>query len=57
MVPMAKESNEWVADILTEVRHAWGNTGDPVMPADVAKARQATASVKEPYTMEQLLRK
>ena len=57
MVPMAQESDEWVADVLTEVRKSWGNTGDAVTPADVAKVRAATANVKEPYTMEKLLGK
>ena len=57
MVPMAQESDEWVADVLTEVRKSWGNTGDTVTPAEVAKIRAATATVKEPYTMEKLLGK
>ncbi len=57
MVPMAQESDEWVADVLTEVRKSWGNTGDAVTPAEVAKVRAATANVKEPYTMEKLLGK
>ena len=57
MVPMAHESDEWIADVLTEVRKSWANTGDAVTPADVAKVRAATADVKEPYTMESLLKK
>jgi putative membrane-bound dehydrogenase-like protein len=56
MVPMAQESDEWVADVLTEVRSSWGNKGDAVTPGDVAKVREATKNVKEPYTMETLMR-
>jgi mono/diheme cytochrome c family protein/glucose/arabinose dehydrogenase len=57
MIPMAQESDEWIADVLTEVRKSWGNTGDAVTPADVAKVRAATGHVKEPYTMETLFAK
>lgn len=55
MLPMAQESDEWVADVVTHVRRTWGNTGDAVTPADVAKVRAATASVKVPYTEKTLL--
>ena len=55
MLPMAQESDEWVADVVTHVRGTWGNTGDAVIPADVAKIRVATASVKGPYTEKTLL--
>ncbi|MDA1007177.1 MAG: HEAT repeat domain-containing protein [Verrucomicrobia bacterium] len=55
MVPMAQESDEWIADVLTEARSAWGNTGDAVTPSDLAKVRAATSGVTEPYTMETLL--
>ena len=57
MVSMAQESDEWIANVLTEVRSSWGNTGDAVTPADVAKVRAATAGVKEAYTMDKLLGK
>lgn len=56
MIPMAQESDEWLADVLTEVRSAWGNTGDAVTPADVKKIREATKHITKPYTMESLLK-
>ena len=57
MVPMKQESDDWIADVLTEVRKSWGNTGDAVTPAEVAKVRAETGGVKDPYTMEKLLGK
>jgi mono/diheme cytochrome c family protein len=57
MLPMAQESDEWIADVLTHVRKSWGNTGDAVTPAEVAKVRAATADVKTPYTEKTLLGK
>ena len=57
MVPMAQESDTWIADVLTEVRRSWSNTSDAITPADVAAVRAATADVKNPYTMETLLAK
>ena len=56
MVPMAQESDQWIADVLTEVRSSWGNKGDVVTPDDVAKVRKATKNVMEPYTMETLMK-
>ncbi|MBU6328159.1 MAG: cytochrome c, partial [Verrucomicrobia bacterium] len=56
MVPMAQESDQWIADVLTEVRSSWGNKGDAVTPDDVAKVRKATKNVMEPYTMETLMK-
>ena len=57
MVPMKQESDDWIADVLTEVRKSWGNTGDAITPAEVAKVRAETGGVKDPYTMEKLLGK
>jgi mono/diheme cytochrome c family protein/glucose/arabinose dehydrogenase len=56
MIPMAQESDTWIADVLTEVRSSWGNKGDAVTPADVAKVRASTKNVKGPYTMETLMK-
>ncbi len=39
MIPMFHLSNEDVANVLTYVRNSWGNTGEVVTPAEVARVR------------------
>jgi nitrite reductase (NO-forming) len=42
MPPMSQLNDDAVAHILTYVRNAWGNSGDAVAPADVARVRAST---------------
>lgn len=52
-VPAIKESGQ-IAAILTYVRRSWGNTGDPVTPAMVAKIRQQTKDRQKPWSRDEL---
>ena len=47
-------TDEQIADVLTYVRHAWGQTGSPVDPATVSAVRAQTASRTRPWTNEEL---
>jgi nitrite reductase (NO-forming) len=42
MPPMSQLNDDAVAHILTYVRNSWGNSGDAVAPADVARVRAST---------------
>ncbi|MCA9490451.1 MAG: c-type cytochrome, partial [Myxococcales bacterium] len=42
MPPMSQLNDDEVANILTYVRGAWGNPGDPVTPEEVAAVRAST---------------
>lgn len=44
-----------IAAVLTYVRRAWDNTGEPVEPALVAQVRAATPDRELPWTAEELL--
>jgi mono/diheme cytochrome c family protein len=53
MVPM-DNTDEWVAGIASYVRNSFGNTGDLVTPADVARVRAEIAAHKGPWTAPDL---
>jgi hypothetical protein len=53
MVPM-DNTDEWIAGIASFVRTSFGNTGDMVTPADVARVRAATASRKDLWTVPEI---
>ena len=53
MVPL-DNTNEWVAGIASFVRTSFGNSGDLVTPADVARVRAEIASRKTPWTVAEL---
>lgn len=46
--------DEKIAALLTFLRRSWGHDADPVAPAVVAEARQATAGREEPFTEAEL---
>ena len=46
--------DEKIAALLTFLRRSWGHDADPVAPAVVAEARQATAGREEPFTDAEL---
>jgi mono/diheme cytochrome c family protein len=54
MVPMASNTDEWIAAVASYVRNSFGNAGSLVTPADVARVRAATASRKDPWTLDEL---
>jgi mono/diheme cytochrome c family protein len=47
-------TDEQIADVLTYVRHEWGQTASAVTPALVASVRKATASRTKPWTNAEL---
>jgi mono/diheme cytochrome c family protein len=53
MVPM-DNTDEWVAGIASYVRTSFGNTGDMVTPADVARVRAEIAARKTPWTQGEI---
>src|SRR5262249_34462053 len=53
MVPM-DNTDEWVAGIAPYVRTSFGNTGDLVTPADVARVRAEIAGRTAPWTIGEL---
>jgi mono/diheme cytochrome c family protein len=53
MVPM-DNTDEWIAGIASYVRTSFGNRGDMVTPADVARVRGETAGRKTPWTAAEL---
>jgi nitrite reductase (NO-forming) len=40
MIPLAYLTDDQIANVLTYVRNAWGNSGDAITPQEVAKVRQ-----------------
>jgi mono/diheme cytochrome c family protein len=54
MVPMGANRDEWIADVSSFVRNAFGNSATFVTPGDVARVRAATASRKALWTVEEL---
>jgi mono/diheme cytochrome c family protein/glucose/arabinose dehydrogenase len=55
MVPMATNTDEWIASVASYVRNSFGNTGTLVTPADVARVRAETAAQKASWTVDALL--
>ncbi len=53
MVPL-DNTDEWLASISSFVRTSFGNNGDMVSPADVARVRTEIASRKTPWTVDEL---
>jgi hypothetical protein len=53
MVPM-DNTDEWLAGIASFVRTSFGNTGDMVTPADVARVRAEIAGRKAPWTQAEI---
>jgi hypothetical protein len=55
MVPM-DNTDEWLAGVASYVRTSFGNTGDLVTAADVARVRAEISGRKAPWTVEELER-
>ena len=53
MVPL-DNTDEWVASIASYVRTSFGNNGDMVTPAEVARVRTEIASRKTPWTIDEV---
>ena len=48
MIPLGYLTDEQIADVLTYARNSWGNTGDAITPAEVAKIRKETPAPVSP---------
>ena len=56
MIPLgAGNDDEWVASIASYVRNTFGNRGDFVTPADVARVRAASQARNTPWTLADLV--
>jgi mono/diheme cytochrome c family protein len=53
MVAMGANSDEWIADVASFVRNAFGNSADLITPEQVAAIRAATTRT-EPWTLAEL---
>jgi hypothetical protein len=53
MVPL-DNTDEWVASVASYVRTSFGNSGELVTPADVARVRTEIAAHKNPWTVPEL---
>jgi hypothetical protein len=54
MLPMKANDDQWVAEVLTYIRTAFGNSGSAITKDDVARIRAATKDRAAPYTMADL---
>jgi len=54
MLPMGMNDDEWIASVSSYVRNNFGNRGDFVTPADVARVRAATAGRQTSWTIPEL---
>ncbi len=55
MAPMGSNKDEWIADVASYVRNAFGNVGSFVTPADVARVRAATADRNTFWKIDELM--
>ena len=54
MPPVVRQLNdEEIADVLTYIRRAWGNTGSPITAVEVRETRQSTVRITV-WTEEEL---
>lgn len=54
MVPMATNTDQWVADVANYVRNAFGNSALFITPEQVAAVRKGTTR-RQPWTMTELM--
>ncbi|MFZ4767247.1 MAG: DUF7133 domain-containing protein [Roseimicrobium sp.] len=54
MVPMGANSDQWIADVASYIRKAFGNQGALVTKDEVKRLRAATKTRTTPWTIEEL---
>ena len=54
MVPMASNSDRWIASVLSYIRNSFGNQASFITEKDVARVRAATVDRKTPPTREEV---
>lgn len=57
MVAMASQDDQWIADVVSFVRHGLGNNASFVTKQDVTIIRAETRNRKSPWTIEKLTKK
>src|SRR4030095_3562475 len=55
MIPMGMNNDEWIASIASFVRNSFGNQGDFVSPADVARVRAERKDRQASWTTAELI--
>ena len=50
MIPMGTQTDQWIADIGSYIRNAFGNSGTFISPSDVARVRAETKDRTTPWT-------
>jgi hypothetical protein len=55
MAPLGTNSDQWVADVATFTRTAFGNSASAVTPAHVAAARATATARRSPWTYPELV--
>ena len=54
MVPMGMNTDEWIADVASYVRNAFGNSADLITPTQVAAVRKLSSTRRQPWTQASL---
>jgi type 1 glutamine amidotransferase/mono/diheme cytochrome c family protein/glucose/arabinose dehydrogenase len=54
MVPMDSNADQWIADVASFVRNAFGNRASMISAADVASMRPAARARAKPWTIDEL---
>lgn len=54
MVAMESQDDEWIANVSTYIRNAFGNKAPPISPKFVAAVRNDSAGRNEPWTLDEL---
>jgi mono/diheme cytochrome c family protein/glucose/arabinose dehydrogenase len=54
VMPPVTMNDESAAAVLTYVRRAWSNTGEPILPEEVRRVREETLGRKRPWTRVEL---
>jgi mono/diheme cytochrome c family protein/glucose/arabinose dehydrogenase len=54
MIPMGQQSNEWIADVGSYIRNAFGNSATFISPEDVARVREAVGTRSSMWTVEEI---
>lgn len=54
MVPMGANTDQWIADVASYIRKAFGNQGALVTKEEVKRLREATKGRTAPWTIEEL---
>jgi mono/diheme cytochrome c family protein len=56
MIPMGAQTDQWIADIGSYIRNAFGNSGTFISPNDVTRVRADTKDRKTPWTAAEIER-